>query len=402
MKHYIKGILLSFLVVFQTIKAQDVSKLTIPNSPAFSILNFEPTAIMRPTNARALAGDILNSFNGEGRLLMNLGLEVSPYWLKSNPDLKRQTYLNPDPGQAFLQSFSLSAATVKDSVTGNNKLGAGFRFRLFNGEPVPQLRTASDALNTRTTVVSIVNGVRSTVGSVINTRAKAVSAITSALTKKNIDQAIISELENEADLIAADYTDAPGDIRQFLDQLITNRVAAYTELSRKVSDLLYQRRGFILEFAGATGFNTTQQNNLERLGIWGNASYYVSSDDLFSLTARYMNHNNRDVDSTLNNFDVGIGYLKKTSSYNISVEGMFRWYKAEATFLGGGNQPVTRSEKDFTYRIAMQGSYVISKDFSINLSFGKDFNAPFITRSGYFSILGFNYSIFSKKPAELQ
>lgn len=70
--------------------------------------------------------------------------------------------------------------------------------------------------------------------------------------------------------------------------------------------------------------------------------------------------------------------------------------------LNANNQPITRLEKNFTYRLAVQGSYIISRDISVNLSIGKDFDAPFISGKGVFSILGINYSFFSKEPPKLK
>lgn len=79
---------------------------------------------------------------------------------------------------------------------------------------------------------------------------------------------------------------------------------------------------------------------------------------------------------------------------------MFRWFRAEIPDLNINNQPIVRVTKDFTYRLAVQGSFMISNDVSINLNLGKDFNSPFITGSG-FSILGLNYSIFNKQIPDL-
>jgi hypothetical protein len=401
MRNSIKSLVILLLFLSPVLSAQEISKLTVPSSPAFSILNFEPTAIMRPTNARALASDVLNAFDKEGTLLLNLGLEVSPYWLRSKPNLTRATYLRPSLKQTFLQSLGLSAATVKDSITGANKLGGGFRFKLYNGEPVEELELASADLKKRTTVVSIINGVSASIGSTIDTKEKAIDAIVNALTRKELSQPFIDDLKKEAALLAGDYNDDAAGIRQFLEQLMDNRVEAYRELSQHVSNLLYQRKGFIMEFAGATSFNTSGNTGFDRAGFWANASYYLSPDDLFSLTARYMGGGGNN-DSSIRNFDVGIGFLKKTPSINISVESMLRWYKAEVSDRNINNQYIKRLEKDFTYRLAVQGSYALTREFNINLSFGKDFNAPFITSSGYFSILGFNYSLFSKRPVEIQ
>ncbi|MEO6549040.1 MAG: hypothetical protein ABIN94_13620 [Ferruginibacter sp.] len=373
--------------------AQDTSQITVPASPAFSVLEFEPTSVMRPTNAKAFAADVLNSFDQNGKLLMNLGLEVAPYWLKSHPRLDRATYLNPNFGQTFLQSLSLSAATVKDSASGANKLGAGFRFKLFNGKPVDDLAIASAEFNTKKTVVATINAVRSMVGSAITTKQKAIDVVETALVKGGTDTSLINKFKADAAVISADFPDTNAGITEFLEKLLEDRVEAYSELARKVSKLLYERKGFILEFAGAFSYVTSNNRSLDRTGFWANASYFVSPEDLFTLTARYLFRN---ADSAITNIDVGLGFLKKASNYNISVEAMLRHYRAEIP--GINPQQIKRIEKDFTYRFAVQGAYMINKDISINMSIGKEFYSPIISRSGFFSILGFNYSLFSKKP----
>jgi hypothetical protein len=399
MKRFIIILVVQFFF-YENLSAQDISKLTVPTSPAFSILNFGPSAIMRPTNAKSLATDVLNSFDKDGKLKPNLGLEIAPYWLSSHPNLTREQYLKPTTGQTFLQSLSISAASVRDSASGNNKLSAGFRFKLYNGEPVKELETASSELKHKTTIVAIISGIKNVVdGSTLNTKQKAIDAIEKALVTKNIEKNIIEKLKKDAASISADYTDAVPDIKLFLDKLITIRVDAYAELAKNVSNLLYDRKGFVLEFAGASGFNTSSNNSVEKIGFWGNASYFVSSDDLFTFTARYMFSN---ADTASSNIDVGLGFLKKNNQYNISVEGMARFYSAKIADINISNQPITRVEKQFTYRLAAQASYAISKDVSINLSLGKDFDSPFISRSGFFSILGINYSIFSKEPLKLK
>jgi len=390
--------ILFFFLVF-TLEAQEVPRLNVPVSPAFSILDFEPAAVMRPSNARDLAADVLNSFDKEGKLVLNSGLEVAPYWLVSHPKLTRSTYLNPNPGQAFLQSLSLSAATVKDSASGRNKLGAGFRFRLFNGKPLEEkLKLVADELSAKNTILDVINGARIVAGSAITSRRQAIDVIAENLKLAGINEDTITSVKEQAGAVKENYTDTPADIRSFLEFLINCRREVESELLRNKSDLLYQRKGFILEFAGASGFNAIAGNSIEKTGLWANASYYVSPDNLFTLTARYMNRNK---DTVLTNLDAGLGFLQKTDKYNIAVEGMFRWYRAEIPDKNLNNEPITRLAREFTYRLAIQCSYTISKDLSVNLNLGKDFSSPFLGGSGFFSILGLNYSIISRKPLEL-
>jgi len=392
-----KFTVLLLLATQYVVNAQDISKLTLPSTPAFSILGFEPAAVMRPTNAKSLATDVLNSFDKDGKLLMNLGLEASPYWFNSHPTLTRDKYLNSkNLGQVFLQTLSLSAATVKDSATGNNKLGAGFRFRVSNGEPVDELFIAESELKAKLKIISAIANVRTTLSSADN-KVSVITAIETNMNRANIDKSVIASVKRQAEKLGADFGDTQEELKKFIEKLIVNRDDAEIDLKKKVSELTYDRKGFILEFAGATGYNSDDKK-FERLGFWGNASHFVSPDDFFTLTARYMHQNN---DTSLTNVDVGLGFMKKSTSYNISIEGMFRWYRAEVPDLNSSGQPITRLDKDFTYRLAVQGTYVISKDISVNLSIGKDFNSPFISKSGVFSILGLNYSLFSKEPAHL-
>ncbi len=403
MKNSLLSLVLATALFHQTLQAQDVSKLTLPASPAFSILNYEPSAVMRPTNVKSLATDILNSFDKDGKLMLNLGLEVTPYWLASHPDLKMKTYLKSDLGRTILQSFSLSAATVKDSAQGKNKLGAGFRFKLYNGESAKDpeaLELAMRNLKAGSTVSAIVNILAKTFDyRVVSSKQKAIEVLEENLVKAKTSPLLIDAVKKLAKGIESHYTDSNTDIKNFLIELGDEWTNGLKDLQAKVSDLLYQRKGFVIELAGASAYNTTATNNLERIGLWGNVSYYVSPDDLFSLTGRYMNQTN---DTSQTNFDLGLGFLKKNNKYNISIEYMCRWYRAEIPDINIFNQKITRVEKNFTYRVAAQGSYIVSNDISINISLGKDFDSPLIAGSSFFSILGLNYSIFSRDPIKLK
>ncbi len=81
---------------------------------------------------------------------------------------------------------------------------------------------------------------------------------------------------------------------------------------------------------------------------------------------------------------------------------MFRWYRASIADINLNNQPILRLDKDFTYRLALQSSYLISEGISINLSVGKDFDSPYFEREGFFSIFGFNYTLFRKVAVPVQ
>jgi hypothetical protein len=385
-------------MLVQTVTAQQETQMTLPSSPAFSILNFEPSTVMRPTSNKDLGADILNSFDENGKLLLNLGLEFSPYWLKSRPTLTRAQYLNPTTGQCFLQSLNVSAATVKDSVTEKNKFGVGVRFKLANGRPTSDYIEMEKRLTTQLNINNVILAAIANVGTTIQSREDAITFISTTLAGLKCNAAIIEAIKNAAEEKAASFDDTPGSIRSFLKDVSTSFIDSNGGLIKKVAELSKKRVGFIFEIAGASGFITSEKKSFDRAGIWVNASNYFTGNDAWTITARYLFANK---DSGINNFDVAGSYLKELNKINIAVEGAMRWYRANMPDLNSNNQPITRTEKDFTYRFSVQGSYKIAADISFNISVGKDFNSPFVNSTGFFSIFGLNYSLFKAPKVDL-
>jgi hypothetical protein len=392
------SVILFLLVLAQAASAQQETQMSLPSSPAFSILNFEPSTVMKPTSNKDLGADILNSFDENGKLLLNLGLEVSPYWLKSRPTLTRAQYLNPTVSQCFWQSLNLSAATVKDSVTEKNKFGVGLRFKLVNGKPTNDYLEIEKQLNTQLNISNVILGGIANVGETIQTREAAIEFITSTLTELKYSKDVIEGVKNAAEEKATAFDDSKEGIRSFLMDLNSSIIDSNGGLIKKVAELSKKRVGLIIEFAGASGFITSEKKSFDRAGIWINASNYFTPNDAWTLTARYLFANK---DSGINNFDMGLSYLKELNKINIAVEGAMRWYRANIPDLNSNNQPITRTEKDFTYRFSVQGSYKIATDISFNISVGKDFNSPFVNSTGFFSIFGINYSLFKSPKVDL-
>jgi hypothetical protein len=305
------------LIAITTAHAQDASSnLALPSTPAFSILNFEPSSVMKPVSYKDLSTDVINSFDKNGKLLMNLGLEVTPYWLSSHTTLNRGKYLNPFDsfgvagglGHTILQSFSISAATVKDSSSGNNKLGVGFRFKVLNGKRIKTQDSTDNAVSRTSGIISIISTVKNRPRPNIDS---AISLIYQHMTKEKYSKDTISAIMNDAHRIASSFPNNPSGVILFADSL-ENFVQTYAAaLGRQAATLAQQRTGWILEFAGASAFNMAGNNSVERLGAWMNLSRKVSTTDMFTFTARYMWHNS---DTLINNFDAGLAYTKTRES----------------------------------------------------------------------------------------
>jgi hypothetical protein len=375
--------------------AQDLQSLRAPSTPAFSILNFEPSSILKPSSLKDFGGDIANSFDENGKLKMNLGMEFTPYWLSSRPYLTFEKYTDPKIGQRVLQTLNISAATVRDSINKKNRFGVGIRFQFLNGKPDPEYIKRQNELRRRLALQSIaLAGRQFVISGTIKTVADAKAFFTQFF--RNAENEFDSEdqqnLKEIFDNIVDNYTDAT--LKELFEALNQKLNEANSPLISKVLELAKKRNGFFLEFAAATGFSETgKKQTLERAGIWLTASNYYLSGDSWFINTRYQFSNR---DTSQNNLDIGFSYAKELKSFSISAEGMLRWYRAEIPDLNINNQPILRLDKDFTYRLALQATYVISTDISFNISMGKDFDSPILNRQGFFSIFGLNYSLFKK------
>lgn len=388
-----------YLLIFNLLSvAVFCQDLRIPNTPAFSILDFEPASVMRPTSAKKLSSDVLSSFDKDGKLLLNLGLEVTPYWLKNRPYLTREEYLNPSTLQTILQTFTLSAATVKDTISNNNNLGVGYRFEIYKGilnTEVGKLEKQSLELESTINSILLVKNINSM--SPIADYSTATADVLLQLNNMKVSQARIAEFEKKAKDIfqQPNYNET---IDDFLTELSSFYATQSSDLVDTIREMVNKRTGFSLETAGAVKLITSQSDNsLQKAGFWLNANYYMSDKDAATMTARFM-YNTTDITST--NTDLGISYIRQEKEFNISIEAMMRWYRSEIPDLNYLEQPITRLEKDFTYRLAAQVSYSIAKDISLNLSLGKQFEDARINGTSIFTILGLNYSLFHRQFAK--
>lgn len=374
--------------------SQDIQ---VPQTPAFSILEYEPSAVMRPTSVKKLSSDILNSFDANGKLIMNLGIEVSPYWLKSRPELTREVFLNPKPMQNLFQTFSISAATVRDTVTGKNNLGLGFRTQIVRGKLSPEFEQYDLQLKKTEEAIGVIGGARSFIGITLKSRDAIIAFLDGELNKSNTENETKTAILSKANALKSKFTDEPDSLKSYCEAIVNELENKTNELAKKVIDLETKRFGFSLEVAGASKFIETANGDqsFNKLGLWVNANNFFTTTDAWTLTARYLT-TNQDNNST-NNTDLGFGYLKLGDQFNVSLEGMLRWYRQEIPDVNQSGQNIVRLEKEFTYRIAGQVSYQLYEGVSANFSFGKNFDQPRINTKTFFSIFGLRYSLFNKR-----
>lgn len=378
--------------------------LSLPNTPAFSILGYEPSSIMRPNNYKHLSSDVLNSFDENGDLKMNLGMEVSPYWLKSRSELTRGQYLNSKGWDLVKQTFVLSAASVRDTISNKDNLGFGFKTHILRGKVTKTFYEKNNLLedfeylnNHITSIWSVhLNNIKDIDGAIlkINELAKSIKIEPNGVSRY-ISSVALNEVIEKANEIKPNYTNDKTSITKFCMDLSAKIMDNKDELAQEIINLENKRIGLSIEIAGAGKFitNASSSKSFEKMGFWVNVNNFFTEEDAWTITGRVLGNAN---DTISTNTDVGIGYIKVKKNYSISIEGMFRWYRMEIPTFDLNNIPITSVERDFTYRLASQISYKVTNDVSVNFNVGKDFNSPKLTGSTFFSMFGINYSLFEK------
>lgn len=119
----------------------ELKDLNIPNSPAFSILDYSPTVIDKPGTAKAFSASLLSIAGEASGIPKNFAIEVSPFWFFKNR-LNAYRYMGIDSGTGKQKniftnirnaSFSIGSVFRDSSNTqpfNANYLSGGLRLNL--------------------------------------------------------------------------------------------------------------------------------------------------------------------------------------------------------------------------------------------------------------------------------
>jgi hypothetical protein len=359
-----------------------------PSSPAFTILNFEPASVLRPTSPSELRTNVQAFFDKDGKFVPNMGLDVSPYWLKSHPELTSAQYLNPNWWQSIRQTFALSFATVKDTARSGNNFGVGIKFQPISGKTT--LHQAQHALLNRTlNMMGLVAGVRGLViDSIITTREQAIDTLYGFVGARYGSEAAIL-LERVVRVKAEGFTDTNASLLAFLQQLVTD-----LEQQTVPIEVPRIRRGILWEIAGASSFahgDNNEPNEILQYGVWTTFSYKRLANEDFLLTLRWLRSQGDTLRSAV---DLGVSYVRDFPRFSFSIEGVLRSMHAEFDYANEQGNMVSQSESNTTYRIAMTGQYKVNNFIRFNISIGKDYAQPFQVAGKFFSTTGLTFNLF--------
>lgn len=110
---------------------------SVPDSPAFTILDLTPQSVVRPDSPRALAAALLNGVDHRGHVQNGVAIDTAPYLLLVGDRVTLTTYRN-DRVVRFLSRAQVSVATTKGTSDGDPsaRVGVGVHLTLLDrGDP---------------------------------------------------------------------------------------------------------------------------------------------------------------------------------------------------------------------------------------------------------------------------
>jgi hypothetical protein len=113
--------------------------LSVPDSPAFTVLGLTPEEVARPTTARKLATSLLNGFDRNGTLQTGIAIDALPYLALAGHLLTLDDYRSRSKYVLrFLARTQVSVATAKAGDVNDKavRVGLGVRMMVFDrGDP---------------------------------------------------------------------------------------------------------------------------------------------------------------------------------------------------------------------------------------------------------------------------
>jgi len=131
-------------------QAPELDALRTPPTPAFTVLDLEPSAVERPATPADAAMAFVSNFRN-GTVPKNFAFESSPYWLASRPHVTWRGDARRTVAQSLARTSSVSVATAETGTEPApvSSLAFGFRTLVFSGRLTAQTVTALENLEQR-------------------------------------------------------------------------------------------------------------------------------------------------------------------------------------------------------------------------------------------------------------
>jgi hypothetical protein len=417
-------LILSFQIIHlegYTQKGEDISTLTTPSAPAFTILGLQPNEIARPKSFNAMEASLLSSFTSGVNFIIprNYALEFSPYWFRSHPTLSFKEYVSPSVGQSLLQNLSVSLATTtekssQDTTELFSKMGIGFRTQIFTGKASDYLSAVIISRDHLTDMQKAMMSLKSVLEKI---RALSLKDKKSYQDSFEIQYKIVLKLIGDTNIVFVSinllksiYVDPvwvdnnikdPENVKTKLKEIIEDLKKEtekdyYLDLVKDLESKIKEKWGFILEINAAMVLdfptNDIGYSQVPQWGIWIIPTYRLKSLHFeFIGMIRYL-HKNVPNDYS-DNIDLGGKLVYQSLKFSITAEGLYRYQSRVISKSTDGNTTTKTTSSQSDYRLDCCFEYKIADKLSVNYTIGKNFNEPLVQSGNLISTVGLNFGI---------
>ncbi len=331
-------------------KVPESEFLRTPPTPAFTVLDIEPSAVERPATPSDAAVALVNTFRNDG-VPKNFAFESSPYWLVSRPHVTWREDAQRSVGQSLARTTSASAATAETGteLAPITSLAFGFRTLIFSGRLSAQTFNALENLEKRLAEN----------GAVFLTlmRGQGLTALETELLDCTIPRPPSPPpSESARQKCVADYEAKKRELTSIVLQSEAFKRASAPLTSG--GNVVARREGFFLEVAGAVAWNFADAkwdaHEFRKAAIWVTPSYASRGWAALGVI-RYEDTRVTGMDA----LDWGGRILYSTSNYAVSLEYVER-------------SPINNATLTHSHRLVGIGEYRVTSGTWIVASFGKD------------------------------
>ncbi len=347
-------VLIPLLLINVTLVAQEkLTTLTVPSSPAASILGIQPSSNLKPKSFRALETALYSNFIGEdgnGIIPNDFGLEFMPYWAKPH-GISLEEYLYPKQNLSQLaRNSSISLASTQKFLlqdsTETKSIALGYRTSLFfpNQEDVKKIKAFQTDLSENQKIGSFLQlQFLMMEGSNYTKKDEYLTAVKTPLTNK-LKQILTTKSPPEIEAVITAIYDKAKALPFSTDNLDEFYLAFGSLVSAEVGDsyeefkkYLKARQGLSIEFACAVHLNFPDNNfnfsEVPKYSFWLNPSYTFSNELQF-LNARATLRYERFYTDYFKKYFPGTQVFENNIDYGVSVTGNFEKFSIEFELTG--------------------------------------------------------------------
>ncbi len=349
----------------------DLNLLRTPSSPGFLLLDIESSTVPRPQTVTDLTVSLRQETSEFSELPRDFAMEFSPYWVVGGEGADfNEMASGKTTCKSIWQSVQFSIATksrtdtlmsTTDSMTTfqSTAIGAGFNASILRGRRTEE---AVQAVDTHKDALRVLEGVMSDDLARSKATDPGYQELVTDIALLAAEQETSDNPDSIANLISAHQNSLEKREAALKNLISANYADQLQALREQINNLPAGRIGWQLDLAGGLVYDLPGREfdnaDFKTAGGWLTGGYGWNGG-IALLTARLMADENPGNQTA---FDIGAGIVGDFSSkLSGSLEGAYRHVN------------YYNSENKDTWRLALRADYLVGKNKSLAVTFGRDF-----------------------------